>query len=224
MTSETSQPTLWQETESELTLSAEAFRAKMSPSRAAEAGWRLSAQVCGVNTGDSFASYDPQSSLWKTHQACLVSGWELFSETWPRSVIVSGLTAYQQRALAPITSEIVSGSLPTILKGNSSLSGGQSNHRKKWLKKLPTLCARDYRGGVHTGENCWDVGRFVERLGLAINAQARFPRQYELHKPVMGRGVYGVPNRVDRIAALGNAVVPQIPELLGRAYLESVAS
>lgn len=29
----------------------------------------------------------------------------------------------------------------------------------------------------------------------------------------------GVPNRVDRIAAAGNAVVPQIPELIGRAIL-----
>ena len=31
------------------------------------------------------------------------------------------------------------------------------------------------------------------------------------------RVVYGVPDRVDRITALGNAVVPQIPELIGRA-------
>jgi hypothetical protein len=27
---------------------------------------------------------------------------------------------------------------------------------------------------------------------------------------------------VDRIAGIGNAVVPQIPELLGNAYLESI--
>ena len=31
----------------------------------------------------------------------------------------------------------------------------------------------------------------------------------------------GVPARVDRTAALGNAVVPQIPELIGRAILEA---
>jgi hypothetical protein len=32
----------------------------------------------------------------------------------------------------------------------------------------------------------------------------------------------GVPARVAKLKALGNAVVPQIPELLGNAYLESI--
>jgi DNA (cytosine-5)-methyltransferase 1 len=33
---------------------------------------------------------------------------------------------------------------------------------------------------------------------------------------------HGVPQRVDRLKALGNAVVPQIPELIGRAILKSM--
>lgn len=38
-------------------------------------------------------------------------------------------------------------------------------------------------------------------------------------EPSLGRMADGIPNWVDRIAALGNAVVPQIPEIIGRAIL-----
>ena len=39
-------------------------------------------------------------------------------------------------------------------------------------------------------------------------------------EPDVGRVAHGVPNRVDRLRQLGNAVVPQIPELIGRAIME----
>jgi DNA (cytosine-5)-methyltransferase 1 len=35
----------------------------------------------------------------------------------------------------------------------------------------------------------------------------------------VGRVAYGVPDRAHRLAGLGNAVVPQIPEIIGRAIL-----
>lgn len=39
-------------------------------------------------------------------------------------------------------------------------------------------------------------------------------------EPNVGRVANGVPGRVDRLKQLGNAVVPQIPEIIGRAILE----
>lgn len=40
-------------------------------------------------------------------------------------------------------------------------------------------------------------------------------------KPLICRMDDRVPDRVDRIGALGNAVVPQIPEIIGRAIMET---
>lgn len=39
-------------------------------------------------------------------------------------------------------------------------------------------------------------------------------------EPRLGRVAHGVPNRVDRLEELGNAVVPQVPEIIGNAILQ----
>jgi len=47
-------------------------------------------------------------------------------------------------------------------------------------------------------------------------------RSWWLIEPDVGRVAHGVPARVDRLRGLGNAVVPQIPEIIGRAIMASV--
>ena len=39
-------------------------------------------------------------------------------------------------------------------------------------------------------------------------------------EPTVGRVANGIPSRVDRLKGLGNAVVPQIPEIIGRAIID----
>ncbi len=57
----------------------------------------------------------------------------------------------------------------------------------------------------------------AERIGAQI-ASARGASWWAV-EPNVGRVADGVPSRVDRLRCLGNAVVPQIPEMIGRAIL-----
>jgi DNA (cytosine-5)-methyltransferase 1 len=57
-----------------------------------------------------------------------------------------------------------------------------------------------------------DIGAAAERCsGWAV-------------EPDVGRVAHGVASRVDRLRGLGNSLVPQIPELIGRAILAQVAA
>lgn len=42
-----------------------------------------------------------------------------------------------------------------------------------------------------------------------------------LPEPAVGRVAHGIPNRVDRLRCLGNSIVPQIPEIIGRAIMQA---
>ena len=52
-----------------------------------------------------------------------------------------------------------------------------------------------------------------------VRGRRRQKAWLSIPKPLLGRVAYGVPDRVDRLKSLGNAVVPQIPEIIGRAIL-----
>ena len=104
---------------------------------------------CGQNTRASFASFDPDTSSWKTSQRCLVGGWVEFSETWPRAGTMRRGTVYQLPPSAPITA--VTGSFwwptPTV-DGNhnrASYGGKSGDGLATAVQKWPTPTARDWK-------------------------------------------------------------------------------
>ena len=86
--------------------------------------------------------------------------------------------------------------------------------------------------GTNCGDSCENVYDAYQ-LGTQVPATGRYPGQQVLRgtsetwrttvgsfwaaEPDVGRVANGVPARSHRLRALGNAVVPQIPELIGRA-------
>jgi DNA (cytosine-5)-methyltransferase 1 len=87
-------------------------------------------------------------------------------------------------------------------------------------------------GAPHRRDRIWIVadaagsglsGRVSACLAGWKNSEGYIaPSDWWATEPELRRVVHGVPDRTHRLAALGNAVVPQIPELIGRAILASI--
>lgn len=89
-------------------------------------------------------------------------------------------------------------------KGNGPVNGGKD------------ICNATGKGLPVRSEKSVGKSRSIEELERPIGDRAVWEPE-----PRVGRVVNGVPGRVDRIRTLGNAVVPQIPEMIGNAILEA---
>lgn len=78
-----------------------------------------------------------------------------------------------------------------------------------------TKCIGQSRQGWTEGQVCSETKRYRQASWAISNGQ--WPPE-----PDVGRMAHGVPNGVDRLKSLGNAVVPQIPEIIGNAILEAM--
>jgi hypothetical protein len=59
------------------------------------------------------------------------------------------------------------------------------------------------------------------RLAREVATDCDFGRTQWGTEPDVGRVANGISSRVDRLKGLGNAVVPQIPEIIGRAIMKA---
>jgi DNA (cytosine-5)-methyltransferase 1 len=129
--SEHSQQTFWNETELPLMSSLEGSRAKTSALLESSAEWAKGrGQVSGLKSSVWLASYDHNSSSWRTSQHCLLAqangeadGLAEFSETWPNAGMMQNGKTYQLRPWALLTLENGRGLLHTPRKNDSQKRG-----------------------------------------------------------------------------------------------------
>jgi hypothetical protein len=109
---------------------------------ASELASKVRGLACGQSTHDLLANYDRATQSWRTSQACLVSGWELFSETWPRSGSMQSGIAYRLVPSAPLTDVIECGLWPTP----DAAAANVREDPKTWLARQERLKAKGYNG------------------------------------------------------------------------------
>jgi DNA (cytosine-5)-methyltransferase 1 len=133
----------------------------------------------------------------------------LIAEIRPRYAIIENVSALRNRGL------------DTVLRSLAEIGYDAEWHC------IPACAV----GAPHKRDRIWIVaypdnkptegGRQRGRLGGAGMGQETGDTYWgKTHQPSSLGMADGVPKRVDRLKQLGNAVVPQIPELIGRAIMD----
>ena len=172
----------------QLTLSLEDSPARTSVTQEKAPVSRASGQDYGQSLPELLARYDPDGPCWRTSQRCLVEGWTVLRETWPRSGMTVNGTAYQLQPLAPLTGGTGFGSLPThsIPTPTVGDSRGSGSRNTENSKANPGVSLTDYvRGDQGTGR-LWPTPAAHEgRLGYQDRTSGKKGKQISLTTSVM---------------------------------------
>ena len=118
-------------------------------------------------------------------------------------------TAKESRSPSSISNNSSQGENKTFQSKGTS---GRSN-----IKNVAHANKERIQGRKETG-NIESKGTQRNQFSLRCS-QRRIGKNWSI-EPELGRVANGIPSRVDRIKSLGNAVVPQIVEIIGRAIME----
>jgi len=177
-----------------------------------------------------------RSGLWSEYA-------RIIGELRPRYVIVENVSALLARGLDRVLGDLAALGYDAEWHCIPASAVGAPHERDRiWIVAYPhkrqrirpqwPLCAgRDAAGS--SGETLADTDQRDEQRRRGALQMGRLPIASEVAddgyarrvqwgaEPGLGRVAHGVSDRVDRLRSLGNAVVPQIPEIIGRAIMSS---
>jgi DNA (cytosine-5)-methyltransferase 1 len=143
-----------------------------------------------------------QSGLWREYA-------RLIGEIRPKIVIVENVSALLSRGMDRVLGDLAALGYDAEWHCIQASDVGAKHIRDRvWIVGFMADAAREWR------LQCWG-----EQLAQDRETQRKIREWFDQSEPV--RVAHGVPDRTHRIKALGNAVVPQIPEIIGRAILSS---
>jgi len=142
-----------------------------------------------------------RSGLWREYA-------RLIGEVRPRYVVVENVSALLYRGLGEVLGDLASLGYDAEWHCIPASYVGAPHRRDRiWIVAYPN----------NDGESTCEVNAKTQRVQIVIR-NGEWDRW--LGKPEDVRMDDGLRDGVDRLKALGNAVVPQIPEIIGRAIME----
>ena len=187
-----------------------------------------------ISTAGKGAGIDGErSGLWREYV-------RIIGEIRPRFVFVENVAALLGRGLGRVLGDLAALGYDAEWHCIPASAVGAHHERDRlWIvahsdpvrELQPEGREQDERGWNHHGaEDAADAdgSRLQERFmhpGISRQAGCDDDGQdpaldpWRTAESPLVRGVHGIPNRLDRIKALGNAIVPQIAEIIGRAIV-----
>lgn len=153
-----------------------------------------------------------RSGLWKAYAAAV-------GHFRPRLVLVENVGQLTGRGLGVVLGDLARLGYDAEWHCFSAAAIGARHLRERtWIVAYPNRSGLQghARHGARSAQPEWhpaNQGRSVGEGRICPHPSAWNA------EPRLGRVADGVPNRVDRIKSLGNAVVPQVVEVIGRACL-----
>jgi DNA (cytosine-5)-methyltransferase 1 len=151
-----------------------------------------------------------RSGLWTEYA-------RLIGELRPRVVFVENVAALLSRGMGVVLGDLATLGYNAEWHGIRACRVGLPHNRDRiWI----VAYAREERA----------EGKFTEALSRLsafqgcenVRRAENFAHRSDLSASGLCRTYNGIPNGMDRVASCGNAVAPEIVELLGRAYLEAM--
>lgn len=158
-----------------------------------------------------------RSGLWREYA-------RLVRELRPRYVIVENSADLLRRGIGDVLGDLADCGYDAEWSVFSACRMGAPHSRDRlFLVAYPDSERQKACGSERDGNGPSAYGRrispqYIHQAALAIGRSIWAAPASE---PTMDRVAYGVPSRVDRLRCLGNSVVPQIPEIIGRAIMKA---
>lgn len=199
-------------------------RAKTYPTQEKEQELKAKGPVFGLKCGELFAHFDPDSSSLKTSQLCLIEEGMSSLVALPKAGMMRNGRLYRQRSLGRRTSGSGCSLWPTPEATNTKAVHLRTAGRPP-RTYVPESEAATSQGQLNAEFVEFLMGVPVGWTDLEADPERTVAPNYWAEEPP------GVPRvtkcqkeRVNRLRALGNGIVPQITEYLGRRIIEAMGA